>query len=128
MGAFKVGKIAQNRVSFLSNNLAAEPWVGNREWAIAQNIRGFAGYPLATKDRVVGVLAIFSHNPMEPEFLEALQTLCTIVTIALDTAIHYQKEIRNQHASTSDVIFNRLPLSEQLIRRSPTAGFPELGT
>ena len=46
MGAYKVGKIAQNRVSFLSNNLAAEPWVGNREWAIANNIRGFAGYPL----------------------------------------------------------------------------------
>jgi len=31
IGAYKVGKIAQNRVSFLSNNLAAEPWVGNRE-------------------------------------------------------------------------------------------------
>ena len=55
MGAYKVGKIAQNRVSFLSNNLAAESWVGNREWAIANNIRGFAGYPLIVKDRVVGV-------------------------------------------------------------------------
>lgn len=44
LGAYKVGKIAQNRVSFLSNNLAAEFWVGNREWAIANNIRGFAGF------------------------------------------------------------------------------------
>jgi GAF domain-containing protein len=43
MGAYKVGKIAQNRVSFLSNNLSQEAWVGNREWAITNNIRGFAG-------------------------------------------------------------------------------------
>lgn len=92
MGAYKVGKIAQNRVSFLSNNLAAEPWVGNREWAIANNIRGFAGYPLMVRNRVIGVLASFSHHSLEPEFLEVLQTLCAIGTIALDTAIYYQKE------------------------------------
>nr|WP_250125910.1 hypothetical protein [Chroococcidiopsis sp. CCMEE 29] len=30
MGAYKVGKIAQNRVSFLSNNLADEAWVKDR--------------------------------------------------------------------------------------------------
>lgn len=113
MGAFKVGKIAQNRVSFLSNNLAAEPWVGNREWAIANRIRGFAGYPLAIKDRVVGVLATFSRHQMEPEFLEILQTLCTMVTIALDTALHYQKEKQSWQSSTRRPIFNYLALSDQ---------------
>ena len=46
MGAYKVGKIAHNRVSFLSNNLAEETWVKDREWAIANQIRGFAGFPL----------------------------------------------------------------------------------
>src|SRR4028118_1111259 len=107
MGAYKVGKIAQNRVSFLSNNLAAEPWVGDRDWAIANNIRGFAGYPLAVKDRVVGVLATFSCQELEPEFLEVLQTLCTIVTITLDTALHYQKEKQNWLSSNRSPIFNQ---------------------
>lgn len=37
MRAYKVGKIAQNRVSFLSNHLADEAWVRDREWAIAIN-------------------------------------------------------------------------------------------
>ncbi len=92
MGAYKVGKIAQNRVSFLSNNLAAEPWVGNREWAIANNICGFAGYPLIINDKAIGVLAVFSHQSLELEFLEVLQTLCTICAIALDTAMQHQKE------------------------------------
>lgn len=92
MGAYKVGKIAQNRVSFLSNNLANEPWVKDRDWAIAHKIRGFAGYPLAVGDRVVGVLVTFSHHPMAPEFLEVLQVLCTTVTVALENALPYQQK------------------------------------
>lgn len=99
MGAYKVGKIAQNRVSFLSNHLADEAWVKDRQWAIANNIRGFAGYPLTVRDslgdrgtnRVVGVLATFSHRAMAPEFLEVLQMLCTTVSVSLDAALQYQQ-------------------------------------
>lgn len=86
MGAYKVGKIAQNRVPFLSNQLADESWVKDRDWAIANGIRGFAGYPLVAGDRVTGVLATFSRYPMAPEFLEVLQVLCMTTTIALDAA------------------------------------------
>ena len=42
VGAYKVGKIAQNRVPFLSNHLADETWVKDRDWAIANHIQGFA--------------------------------------------------------------------------------------
>lgn len=87
MGAYKVGKIAQNRVPFLSNRLAEEAWVKDRDWAIANNIQGFAGYPLMTGDRVIGVLATFSRSPMAAEFLEVLQVLCMTATIALDAAL-----------------------------------------
>ena len=128
MGAYKVGKIAQNRVSFLSNNLAAEPWVGNREWAIANNIRGFAGYPLVVKDRVVGVLAAFSHHSMEPEFLEVLQTLCTIVTFALDTALQYQREKQLWQSSTRSPTFSNLSLSDQLVSILTSARLTLVGT
>ncbi len=114
MGAYKVGKIAQNRVSFLSNNLADEPWVGDRDWAIANNIRGFAGYPLAIQDKVVGVLATFSHHAMAPEFLEVLQTLSTMVTIALDTALQHQQEKQSWQSKAHSPSFSNLSLSEQL--------------
>lgn len=87
MGAYKVGKIAQNRVPFLSNRLAEEAWVKDRDWAIANCIQGFAGYPLMTGDRVIGVLATFSHSPMAAEFLEVLQVLCMTATVALDAAL-----------------------------------------
>ncbi len=107
MGAFKVGKIAQNRVAFLSNNLPEETWVKDRDWAIAHNIQGFAGYPLAVEDRVVGVLATFSHHPLSPEFLEVLRILCMVATVALDAAITlHQPQIQPPISS--------LPLSDQL--------------
>jgi DNA-binding CsgD family transcriptional regulator len=92
MGAFKVGKIAQNRVSFLSNNLPNEPWVKDRDWAIEHQIQGFAGYPLATPNIVVGVLAIFSQEPLAPEFLEVLLSLCTTATVALGNALAVQRQ------------------------------------
>ena len=126
MGAYKVGKIAQNRVAFLSNNLANEPWVGNRDWAIANNIRGFAGYPLAVRDKVIGVLAIFSHHAMAPEFLEVLQTLCTMVSIALDTALRHQKEKQTWLARSPS--FSHLALSEQLASILNSARLTLIGT
>ncbi len=126
MGAFKVGKIAQNRVAFLSNNLVAESWVGNRQWAIDNNIKGFAGYPLATKERVIGVLALFSYRELEGEFLEALQSLCAMVTLALDNALHYQKEKQNWQSSITHTL-NRT-LSDQLATLLTKARLVLVGT
>lgn len=114
MGAYKVGKIAQNRVSFLSNNLAEESWVKDRDWAIANNIRGFAGYPLMVGDRSIGVLAAFSHQPMAPEFLEVLQFLCTTVTIAMEIALRHQQEKQTWTPTALDQPFHQLSLSDQV--------------
>ncbi|MBW4470646.1 MAG: GAF domain-containing protein [Stenomitos rutilans HA7619-LM2] len=121
MGAFKVGKIAQNGIPFLSNALADEAWVRDREWAIANGIRGFAGYPLTAGGDVVGVLAVFSRQPMAPEFLEVLQSLCATVTIALEIALQHQQEKQAWlqekqawQASPQLNSANRSPLSEQL--------------
>lgn len=121
MGAFKVGKIAQNGIPFLSNALADETWVRDREWAIANGIRGFAGYPLTAGGDVVGVLAVFSRQSMAPEFLEVLQSLCATVTIALEIALQHQQEkqawLQEKQAwqvSPQHHAANLNPLSEQL--------------
>jgi DNA-binding CsgD family transcriptional regulator len=111
MGAYKVGKIAQNRVSFLSNNLAEEAWVKDRDWAIANRIRGFAGFPLMVENRVIGVLATFSHDALAPEFLEVLQVLCTLVSVVLETALRHQQE---SSTAVSPKSFRQQTLSDQI--------------
>lgn len=123
MGAFKVGKIAQNRIPFLSNHLADEAWVKDREWAIEHHITGFAGYPLLVGDRVIGVLAMFSHQPLSSEFLEVLQGLCTMLAITLDQALQHQQE--KQEIKSEAV---PLSLSEQLARLLSQARFSLVGT
>lgn len=125
MGAYKVGKIAQNRVPFLSNQLAEESWVKDRNWALEQNIQGFAGYPLAIQDRVIGVLATFSHHPMASEFLEVLQTLCTTVTVALDTALQHQQQ-SSSVAPTQNPLYS--PLSDLLALVLTTTRLTLVGT
>jgi DNA-binding CsgD family transcriptional regulator len=113
VGAFKVGKIAQNQIPFLSNQLAAETWVFDREWAIEHGIKGFAGYPLVVNGDSIGVLAVFSQTEMLPEFLEILQSLCTATTIALAAALRYQQEKPTWRPSTATVS-TPSPLSEQI--------------
>ncbi|WP_009631596.1 LuxR C-terminal-related transcriptional regulator [Synechocystis sp. PCC 7509] len=125
MGAFKVGKIAQNHVSFLSNNLAGEPWVGNKEWARSNNIHGFAGYPLIINDKAIGVLAVFSNQALELEFLEVLQTLCTITAVALDTAMQYQKIKQSWQANDNT---SNLSLCDRLVTILSTTRLTLIGT
>jgi len=90
MGHFKIGKIAQNCIPFLSNCLPEEAWVKDREWAIANNIQGFAGLPLMQADQAIGVLAIFSTAPMNPGLLEVLQMLSFSIAGALAGALEHQ--------------------------------------
>ncbi|MGA1623224.1 MAG: GAF domain-containing protein, partial [Synechocystis sp.] len=125
LGAYKVGKIAQNRVPFLSNCLADEAWVKDRQWAIANNILGFAGYPLLAGDRVLGVLATFSHYPMAPEFLEVLQVLCLTTTIALDAAL----QVQQSHSQPAKDNPAHTPfLSDQLASLLPATRLMLMGT
>ncbi|GAB4475148.1 MAG: hypothetical protein OHK0037_36300 [Elainellaceae cyanobacterium] len=126
LGAFKVGKIAQNRIPFLSNNLANEAWVKDRDWAIANQITGFAGYPLAIGDRVIGVLAVFSHRPLSPEFLEVLQSLCTTLAVMIEAGLRQrqqEKAIAALRPGSSTLL-----LSEQIAQWLPPTRLSLVGT
>ena len=113
MGAYKVGKIAQHSIPFLSNQLAEESWVKDRQWAVDNKICGFAGLPLAIADKTIGVVAVFSRQPMTAEFLEALRILCSSVAVALNNAQLYQQEFQAQ-SSKYNLLSGDMPLSEQI--------------
>ncbi|HEY9827753.1 MAG TPA: LuxR C-terminal-related transcriptional regulator [Stenomitos sp.] len=129
MGAFKVGKIAQNQISFLSNQLPEEPWVKDRDWAIAHQLQGFAGYPLVSKDQSIGVLAVFSQQTMGSEFLEVLQSLCATTTVALEAALHYQREQQVWKAEQGNrSVKEKDSLSDQLAQILRTTPLTLVGT
>ena len=109
MGAFKVGKIAQHCIPFLSNCLSEETWVKDRDWAIANDLHGFAGLPLMVNGKAIGVLALFDRSAMTPEFLEVLQMLSIAVAGMLSAALRVEAIA---HQTQVKAPIN--PLSEQL--------------
>ncbi len=114
MGAYKVGKIAQHCIPFLSNQLAEESWVKDRTWAIENKICGFAGLPLAIAGEAIGVLAVFSQQPMKAEFLEALRILCSSVAVALNNASLYQQNSQARSLKEHSSLLSKQSLAEKI--------------
>src|SRR5215475_12048799 len=66
----KVGQVAASRHPILIKDVAAQnDWVVRPEWAKREEIRSFAGHPLIFRDKLLGVIAVFSRQPFgEKEF------------------------------------------------------------
>ena len=59
----KVGQVAATRHPILVENAAHNDWVVRPEWAKREQIRSFAGHPLIFRDKLLGVIAVFSRQP-----------------------------------------------------------------
>src|SRR5262249_45468335 len=60
VGDLKVGLIAREKKAHLTNDVMSDPRVHDKDWAQANGIVAFAGYPLLVEDRVIGVVALFA--------------------------------------------------------------------
>ena len=83
-----VGRILESRAPEYVRDIAAEPRLLNRRLATDGGLRGFAGLPLTTGDRVVGVLALFFRETRRftAEEKELMGLLADAAAIAIDTA------------------------------------------
>jgi PAS domain S-box-containing protein len=79
IGAFKIGRIAQERQPHLSNTVLDDPWVSDKEWARREGMAAFAGYPLVVEDRLLGVIALFSRQALASDTLEALGSIAAVI-------------------------------------------------
>ena len=61
----KVGQVAASRHPILVENVAAQnDWIVRPEWAKREEIRSFAGHPLIFRDKLLGVVAVFSRQTL----------------------------------------------------------------
>src|SRR5215475_12803487 len=67
----KVGQVAADRHPILIEDVAAQnEWVVRPEWAKREEICSFAGHPLIFRDKLLGVIAVFSrHHLGQQEFV-----------------------------------------------------------
>ncbi len=87
-GCYKIGRIASGQEHrFLTNDAQNEPRVHNREWAKENDLVSFAGYQLRPPGGdALGVLALFSKQPITVEEDAQLNNLSNTVTQVIQTA------------------------------------------
>ena len=83
VGALKIGLIAQERRCLVSNDVANDPRVSDREWAQREGITAFAGHPLIVDDRVIGVIALFARCPLDEDVLSALASVADSIAVGI---------------------------------------------
>ncbi len=75
VGTHKVGLIAKERVPQMTNDLATDPGVSDREWVKKEKMTGFVGYPLFVEGRLIGVMAMFSKNRLPNDTFELVSAV-----------------------------------------------------
>ena len=87
IGIRKVGHIAQSGKPI--EILAIKPdekWVADPLWIRREKIVGFAGQPLICRDEVMGVLSVFTRQPLEQGALEMLRMVADHLAYAIANA------------------------------------------
>ena len=83
VGKYKIGQIAQERIPHLTNSVIGDPRVHDQEWAKREAMVSFAGYPLIVKDKLVGVLAMFSQKALPKDAFDALAIVAKYVGLGI---------------------------------------------
>jgi len=87
----KVGQVAASRQPILIEDVAAEnEWVVRPEWAKHEEIRSFAGHPLIFRDKLLGVIAVFSRHSLGPQEFTWLGLFANQAALAINNACSEQ--------------------------------------
>jgi hypothetical protein len=83
VGQLKIGLIAAERQPHLTNTVLDDSRVGDKAWAKREGIEAFAGYPLLAGDQLLGVMAMFTCQPLKPSTLDALAFVSQEVALGI---------------------------------------------
>ncbi len=84
VGSYKIGKIAQERVPHITNDVQTDPRVSDKEWAQHEGMVAFAGYPLLLENRLLGVMAMFSRTELAEDTLDALASVADLMSQGIE--------------------------------------------
>ena len=94
----KVGQVAASRHPILIEDVAAQnDWIVRPEWAKREEIRSFAGHPLIFRDRLLGVIAVFSRHPLGPQEFAWLGLFANQAALAISNACAEQALQSSEH-------------------------------
>ena len=86
VGVLKIGWIAETRHPVCTNDLIEDPRIANKEWVRQEGLGSFAGYPLAFRSEVFGVLAMFARRALLEAEFERLGVFAAQAAVAIKNA------------------------------------------
>jgi signal transduction histidine kinase len=86
VGTLKIGRIAASREPHVTNDVANDPHVSDREWARREGMVAFAGYPLVASGRLLGVVAMFSRELLDERTAAAVASVADAIAIHIERA------------------------------------------
>jgi transcriptional regulator with GAF, ATPase, and Fis domain len=89
----KVGQIAATNAPLLLQR-GPKNWILNPDWAEAEDIQSFAGQPLAFREQVLGVVALFSRKKLEMHDLKWLRVFADHAAVAIANARAFEEIAR----------------------------------
>jgi transcriptional regulator with GAF, ATPase, and Fis domain len=100
----RVGAIGTTGDSILIKDFVPEnDWVARPDWARREGIRGFAGLPLIFHGKILGVLTIFSREPLDDEDFAWLRIFADQGAVAIMNAQASEDLVRAAAASNGHV-------------------------
>ena len=82
IGDRKLGRIAASRRPLETNSITEDQGF-DTEWAKAQGVVSFGGYPLVVQDRLVGIIVAFGKVPMSAEDFGALRQVAGRISLGI---------------------------------------------
>jgi PAS domain S-box-containing protein len=110
VGQFKIGLIAAERKSHVTNSVIGDPRVPEQEWARREGLVAFAGYPLIVGDRLLGVLAMFARTKLSRAALDKIASIADAVAMGIGRKVA-EKEL----GATHDRLHRLLALSPAVV-------------
>jgi transcriptional regulator with GAF, ATPase, and Fis domain len=104
LGRGKVGTIGSSAEPILIKRIEDDyKWILKPEWARTEGLRSFAGHPLIFRNEIVGVVAVFSHDPLDENEFEWLRVFGAALAAAIcnsrdfDRLEIYQKRLDSEN-------------------------------
>jgi predicted ATPase/GAF domain-containing protein len=97
VGHLRIGLIAQERTPHITNDVVNDPRLSDRDWARVEGMAAFAGFPLLAGGQIVGVLAMFSHEPIDQAAMETLATISDTIAQGIQRK-QAEEEVRRSEA------------------------------
>lgn len=92
LGVRKIGRVGMSGEPLLLPDIRGnEEWVAEPAWIRAERVRTFAAHPLVFRGEVLGVLAIFDREVLDPADFEWLQVFANHAAVSIANARAFEE-------------------------------------